>query len=304
MKEKLRLRSIDELHQLLGFKAPRHPLITFIDFSKDIPTIPSPYKIIFGFYCIVYKGEKQNHCEWKYGQNSYNTQKGELVFLAPEQALEVESSSEIKERNGWGLFFHPDILLSTHLNLDSPNYSFFSYNTNEALAIHKKEHQQMRLILNNINEEIHLLNDKHSKSIIITNLQLILNYCVRYYERQYKQNHPQNNDIVTRFEQLVKDYIYSNQLSTRGIPSVSYCAEKMNLSSNYLSDILKKETHKSTLEHIHFYLIEKAKQLLTNTNKHIRQIAFELGFEYPQHFNKLFKKHTGINPKAFRQQTL
>lgn len=297
----LHIDSIHMLHDVIGNAHTDHPLISIIDFSKIKPKKSIDTKVVVGFYCVVFKQDSK--CEWKYGRNKYDFQDGTLVFIAPGQVLEVEkSASNSKPGRGIGLFFHPDLLLGTGLNLDLPEYSYFSYEVNEALHISIQEKRILFDLLEKIENELKQNIDRHSKRLIVSNITLLLNYCIRYYDRQFITRAHSSKDIIIRFEKVLKEWFISTQLSKKGLPTVGYCAEKMHLSAGYLTDLLKKETGKSTLEHIHFFLIEKAKYLLLNSETSIKEIAFGLGFEYPQHFNKIFKKNTGMNPQAFRQK--
>ncbi|MCL3779016.1 AraC family transcriptional regulator [Prolixibacteraceae bacterium JC049] len=300
MNEILQLNTIAQAHQLLGDK-PKHPLVSVIDFSKvENPPTQLP-KIVIGFYCVIFKND--SNCEWKYGRNNYDFQEGTLVFLAPGQALELDLDQSGKAKNGWGLIFHPDLLLGTGLDLDQNEYSFFSYEVNEALHISDREKEIMEDLVDKIKNEIEANIDRHSKRLIVSSIELLLNYCVRFYDRQFITRSHKNNSFIAQFERVLKEYLNTEELVEKGLPSVTYLAEKVNLSSGYLSDLLKKETGKSAIEHIHYQLIEKAKYLLLNSNVSIKEIAFDLGFEYPQHFNKLFKKNTGVSPSVFRKSS-
>ena len=297
MNELLQIETISQIHELIGDK-PKHPLVSVIDFSKIKESPKELPRFVVGFYGIVFKNDSK--CEWKYGRNRYDFQEGTLIFIAPGQVLEVEVDGSGSEKNGWGIFFHPDLLFGTNLNPDKPEYSFFSYDVSEALHISDSEKISLFDLVNKIDIEISQNIDRHSKRLIVSNIELLLNYCIRYYDRQFITRSHKNSDIVTRFEAILKEYFNSGELLKTGIPSVSYCSDKMNLSASYLSDLLKKETGKSTIEHIHFKLIDRAKHLLLNSEDSIRMVAFDLGFEYPQHFNKLFKKYSGMSPKEFR----
>ncbi|MCT4590127.1 MAG: helix-turn-helix domain-containing protein [Carboxylicivirga sp.] len=297
MSDILHLNTIAQVHQLLGIKE-KHPLVSVIDFAKVNKVPVELPKLVIGFYCVVFKNDSQ--CQWKYGRNNYDFQEGTLVFIAPGQALELELQQSGKQKNGSALLIHPDLLLGSNLRLDSPEYSFFSYDVNEALHLSDQEKVTFFEILNQIQKEIAQNIDRHSQRLILSNIELLLNYCIRYYDRQFITRSHKFSDFISRFEKLLIDYFNSELLTDNGLPSVSFCADKLNLSPSYLSDLLKKETGKSTLEHIHLKLIDRAKYLLLNSDDSIRQIAFQLGFEYPQHFNKLFKKQTQMSPKEFR----
>lgn len=297
MKDFVHINTISDIHKLLGNK-PKHPLVTVIDFS-EIENHPEQFsKTVIGFYGIVFKNDSK--CQWKYGRNTYDFQEGTLIFIAPGQVLEVEIDKSEKKRTGWGLFFHPDLLLGANLRPDSSEYSFFSYDVNEALHISDNEKENLLELIGKIENEIAQNIDRHSQRLLVSNIELLLNYCIRYYDRQFITRSQKSTDIISQFESLLMKYFSSDDLSEKGLMTVSYCADKMNLSPSYLSDLLKKETGKSTLEHIHLKLIDSAKKLLLNSNKTIREVAFQLGFDYPQHFNKLFKKNLGMSPKEYR----
>lgn len=297
MKEIMHLDTIAQAHALVGNK-PKHPLVSVIDFSKVEDSPKELPKIVIGFYCIVFKND--SNCEWKYGRNNYDFQEGTLVFLAPGQVLELELDQTGKEKNGWGLFFHPDLLLGTSLNMNSSEFSFFSYEVNEALHISEAEKETMHDLVEKIEAEIAANIDRHSKRLIVSGIELLLNYCIRFYDRQFITRSHKNHDVISHFEKILKSYFNSEDLSEQGLPTVKSLAEKVNLSASYLSDLLKKETGKTTIEHIHFQLVEKAKYLLLNSNASVKEIAYDLGFEYPQHFNKIFKQKVGITPIQFR----
>jgi len=270
-----------------------------MDFSKIKDCPKSLPKLFIEMYCIVFKNDSK--CEWKYGRKNYDFQEGTLVFLAPGQVLEIEINENKKDNSGWALIFHPDLIRHSKLNIHSPEYSFFSYDVYEALHISEAEKLTLIESLKKIDHELSINIDKHSQRLIVSNIELLLNYCVRYYDRQFITRCASNKDLISKFEHFLNDYFNSEQLAEKGIPDVSFCAGAMNLSANYLSDLLKKETGKTTLEHIHYHLIEKAKDLLLGSECTIREIAFDLGFEYPQHFNKIFKNKTGITPSKYRQ---
>lgn len=287
------------MHKTLSYDTPMHPLVSVIDFSKITCPLKGSPKVVVGFYCIVFKNDSK--CKWKYGRNSYDFQEGTLIFLAPGQVLEVDTDDNESASNGWGLFFHPDLLLGTNLRLDSSEYSFFSYDVHEALHISDREKETLYDLVKKIETEIAQNIDRHSQRLIVSNIELLLNYCIRYYDRQFITRSSKSSDLISQFERLLKDYFNSEKLIEQGIPTVVFCAEQLNLSSSYLSDLLKKETGKSTLEHIHYKIIDKAKFLLLNSDNTVREVAFQLGFDYPQHFNKLFKKNVGMSPKEFRK---
>ncbi|MEE4000739.1 helix-turn-helix domain-containing protein [Tenacibaculum sp. FZY0031] len=236
-----------------------------------------------------------------YGRNTYDYQEGTMVFMAPNQTIKVDSSIETPNLSeNWILLFHPDLIRKSELGNKIEQYSFFNYDVHEALHISDYEKNLLNQIINNIENEYSQNIDTHSQELIISNIKMILDYCTRFYDRQFYTRTNFNKDIVAKFNAELKTY-YSSQLPLEiGIPTVKYLGEKMNISPYYLSDLLKKETGRNTIEHVHFYIIDKAKTNLLNSTKSISEIAYELGFEYPQHFAKLFKNKTGLSPTEYR----
>lgn len=295
----IKIESISQLHELIGYEKPKHPLISIIDYSKIKPIISTAdVHISTSFYSISLKDGSS--CKTKYGRQYYDFQEGSLVFLAPEQAIYIDEEHPETESNGWNLCFHPDLIYKSSLGKKINEYTFFSYSSNEALHLSDQEKQRITDIVNEIKNEFSQNIDIFSQDLIISHLELFLNYCKRYYGRQFITRAKVNKDVIIRFEEFIKSYFNSNKLKSHGLPSVKYCAREMGYSPNYLSDLLKKETGKNTQEHIHFYLIEKAKTMLLGTTKPVNIIASELGFEYPQHFSKLFKNKTGMSPVEYR----
>ncbi|MCT4613715.1 MAG: helix-turn-helix domain-containing protein [Marinifilaceae bacterium] len=296
----LTLNSISELHKILGCPKPKHPAISFIPFSKmNINPSVKTYKgAIADFYIISLKNTKG---KFKYGRNYYDFDEGSLIFTSPNQVLFPDHlADEFTEADGWSLIFHPDILYQSDLGNKIDRYKYFNYNTNEALHLSEKEKIQIMNCIDNIIEEYSQNIDKHSQSLIVSNLGLLLNYCTRFYDRQFITRAKQNTDIISGLESLLKDYFNTEKPSIQGLPSVKYCAQELNLSANYLSDLLKKETGKNTKEHIDYYLLERAKNLLLSSNLNINEIAYKLDFESPKSFSKLFKKKTGNTPSEYK----
>jgi len=303
MTKNVRLESISQFHEAIGYDKPRHPLITLIDYTKIEPKAHMyNAQIITGFYMISLKNIKDGKtCEMRYGRHYYDFREGSLIFMAPGQAF-VSSEKDFDEGDisGWALVFHPDLIRKSHLGKKMKEYTFFSYETNEALHISDQEKQKLTEIVKTIETEFGQNIDIYSQDLMVSNIELLLNYCKRFYGRQFITRSNVNKDIVSKFEEFLTSYFDSNEPGSRGLPSVKYCAEQMGYSTNYLGDLLKKETGKNTQEHIHFYLIEKAKNLLLGTEEPVNRIAYMLGFEYPQHFSKLFKNKTGISPAGYR----
>jgi AraC family transcriptional activator of pobA len=292
-----KVQTIGQLHEIAGFEKPKHPLVTVIDYSKvDVNNGPESGSFICSFYSVNFK----KHCDFIYGRQAFDHQEGTLLCTAPEQVLTFNKKKESKSTEGWGLYFHPELIRNTSLGKRINEYTFFSYSENEALHLSEQEKQTLLSIIKQMEIEYNTNIDHYSQDLIVSNIELLLNYCRRFYGRQFITRNNQNKDIVVRFEEFITDYFNSNNLRNNGIPTVRFCAEAMNLSPNYFSDLLKSETGKNTQEHIHYFLLEKAKTLLVGSDKSINEIAYELGFEYPQNFSKLFKKKVGISPTLYR----
>lgn len=296
-----RLESISQLNELFQQTAPKHPLISVVDFSKiEKHEKVEEIKLTCGFYSVMFK----NHCanKLKYGKEYYDFQEGTLMCIAPNQIITIENdaNSENADIVGWGLFFHPDLIRGTSLGNKIKEYTFFSYEVNEALHLSDKEKQTLWDCVDKLENELSENIDLHSQTLITSNIELLLNYCARYYDRQFITRKKVNTNLLTKFETLLNSYFNSNDQKYKKLPSVKYFAEHLFLSPNYLSDLLKKETGKTAQEYLHYYLIEEAKNNLLNTNDPINEIAFNLGFEYPQYFSKLFKSKTGMTPIAYR----
>lgn len=301
-----KIESISQIHAMIGYEKPKHPLITLIETSK-IPSIKTlmpvfdDVQVIMSFYSINLKNGHE--CEILYGRKHYDFQEGTLMFLAPNQIITPISEmkeTESNDLNSWILLFHPDLIRKSSLAKKMREYTFFSYDSHEALHLSEQEKQTVTNIVTTIKHEYSQNIDIYSQDVIISSLELLLNYCKRFYGRQFITRTHVNKDVVIRFEELLKNYFDSDKPESQGLPTVKYCADEMGYSPNYLSDLLKKETGKNTQEHIHFYLIEKAKTLLLGTEEPVYRIAYALGFEYPQHFSKLFKHKTGMSPAKYR----
>jgi len=292
----IEIESIADLHAMVQYSPPRHPLVSVIDhrdFYAKRPKTTDLYR--FGFYTISCKKfDGLLH----YGKSQYDFREGSLMFSAPGQVL--GASPDVTVEEGWALFFHPDLLHGTSLGKKMHEYSFFHYEVNEALHISEEEAKVIKDCVDMIAREYASAIDKHTQSVIVSNIELLLNYCNRFYDRQFYTRAKVNADVVQRFERLLKDYFRGDAPIETGIPPVSYFASRLNLSTNYLSDLLQKFTGKSTVEHIHLELVEKAKSLLWDTEHTISEIAYELGFEYPSHFAKIFKAKTGKSPSEYR----
>lgn len=293
------INSMSELREGMGLTPPVHPLITTVDFSKVDRSKRKPGEIFFrmAFYGVSCKKQKGT---MKYGRSSYDFSEGSLMFTAPHQPFAPDPKNPANE--GWGLYIHPDFLNATERGRRLAELSFFGYDTNEALHVSDQEKSTLEDCLRNIEKEIALNLDKHSHNLILSNLELFFAYCTRFYDRQFLTREHVSNDAVQKFERLLNTWFAQESLSEAGLPQVRYFAEQLNLSPNYLSDLLNKYTGKTTQEHIHLKLTDKAKALLWGTEKTVSEVAYALGFEHPSHFTKLFKSRTGQSPTEFRRQ--
>lgn len=299
MSKKIVLNSISQAHEALGLAKPLHPLVTVVR-DKDIPTSTNlqDVSIVMNLYRIVLK---YGNCgTLQYGRNAYDYEDGTLMFTAPGQVVKQEGSANLDNSDGWTLGFHPDLIRKSDLGGKIHHYTFFNYDVSEALHLSEREKAIIEGIIDTIVLEYSQNLDKHSQSLIIKNIELLLDYCLRFYDRQFYTRTNLNNDVVSNFEKLLREYYQSNKAQELGTPTVSYCGQALNLSPNYLSDLLKKETGKTTQEHIHLFIIDRAKNKLLNSTHSISEIGYDLGFEYPQHFSSLFKSKTGLSPKEYR----
>jgi AraC-like DNA-binding protein len=299
MKKIIHLQTVSDLAKLFNLGYNQHPLIAVLDFSKISEQVEEYSKISTDFYSIMFKNYCKNNI--KYGRKAIDFQDGNLICIAPNQVIEIDSEVEERaDKMGWGLFFHPDLIRSTSLNEKIKNYSFFHYEISEALHLSDKEKNILFECIQKIQTELQENIDVHSQYIIVSTVELLLNYCSRFYGRQMITRSQTNKSIISQIETILNTYFSETNVKEKVLPSVAFLAEKVNLSPSYLSDLLKKETGKNAQEHIHFYLIEEAKTYLINTDKNINEIAYSLGFEYPQYFNKLFKQKTGKTPLEYR----
>ncbi|RYU91933.1 AraC family transcriptional regulator [Mucilaginibacter terrigena] len=274
----------------------KHPLVTVVDLSKADPRQGS--QMYFGFYVVFLKDVVCG--DLVYGRNTYDYQEGTLVFMAPGQVAGVNSNGEYYQPKGYALAFHPDLIHGTPLGKHMNDYNFFGYQSNEALHLSEKEKSIILDCFAKINYELEQSVDKHSKRLIVSNIGLFLDYCVRFYDRQFITRDHVYQGVIERFEKLLNDYLVSDRPQTLGLPSVAYCANELNLSANYFGDLVKKETGKTASEYIQFKLIDVAKERIFDMDKNVSQIAYELGFKYPQHFARLFKQKVGHSPMEYR----
>lgn len=296
-----KINTISEYHRLQNLEKPRHPLISLVEYSKIID-YPKNNNVnwLHNFYSIAMK--KNLDVKMMYGQQQYDFDEGLMSFLAPNQVLNivVENETINSKRDGWLLFIHKDFIWNTPLAKTIENYDFFNYAVNEALFLSDKEEQMIDSIFQNINSEIDTNIDSYSQNIIITQVELLLNYSERFYNRQFITRKKSNHQILIRLEEILNNYYNSDKLINNGLPTVKYLANALNVSPNYLSGILKSLTGLNTRQHIQQRLIEKAKEKLSTTNLTVSEIAYDLGFNYVQSFNKLFKSKTNQSPLEFR----
>lgn len=297
-KEIIKISSISEMHQLLGFPKPKHPLISLIDTaSLNVPREAVGTKTVSNLYMI---SVKDGNCGMDYGRNSFDFEEGVMVFSAPGQVYTSRREINPGDIKGWMLYFHPDLIRKTHLGETIDDYSFFNYDVYEALHLSEAEEKTINDCIANIKNEYEQRIDNHSQRVIISNLELLLNYSLRFYERQFNTRTNQSKDIVSVFEKQLKAYYSEKKALEFGVPAIELFAQKANLSQHYFSDLIKKETGKSPKDHINEFVVEKAKNMLLSTELSISEIAFDLGFNYPHYFTRLFKSKTGKTPGAYR----
>ncbi len=290
--------SIHQLRQHLGFDEPKHPLITVIDVAKMSHGEEAiGNRLSSDMYCIALKDKS---CALDYGRNHYDFEEGVMLCTAPKQIITITRAHELGEMNGWLLYFHPDLIRNSPLGSKMDSYSFFSYEVHEALHLSKLEQDTITNCIKMMELEINQRIDNHSQNVLVSNLELLLNYCLRFYERQFNTRAPQHHDVVSQVENLLKSYYETEGMLEKGQPSVKYLAEACNLSPGYLSDLLRKETGRSTKEHINDFIIDKAKNLLLGSSDTVSGIAYQLGFNYPHYFGRLFKNKTGLTPQEYR----
>ncbi|NRB47407.1 MAG: AraC family transcriptional regulator [Saprospiraceae bacterium] len=300
MKEILRIKGIAEVHELFGFTKPKHPLVTVLPIDERMTSFDyGDVKYACNLFQISLKTGIAG--SFSYGRNAYDFQEGTLTFLKPNQTAKVEKSEVVEVGKGWTLIFHPDLIRKSELGQAIEEYSFFNYEVHEALHLSDDEKRSLTDLVKKIEEEYQKNIDKHSQEIIIANIEMILKYSNRYYDRQFYTRSNWHKDLISKFEHVVKNYYQSGKAEEMGVLSVQYCAEALAMSSNYLGDLIKMETGRSAKDHIRDYVIEKAKTKLLGANQSISEIAYSLGFEYPQSFNRLFKARTGMSPSKYRR---
>ena len=298
MEEVIKLDEIDKYNKLFGLET-RHPLVSVIDLSKATQW-PEHFKVNYGVYALYLK---DTYCgNILYGRQSYDYQDGTIVSFAPGQIAETEMLKNVQPK-AHGILFHPDLIRGTALGQEIKNYSFFSYETREALHLSEEERETVMDCLHKIEAELKHSIDKHSRRLICANIGLLLDYCMRFYERQFDTRNGVNKDIIVRFEHLLNEYFEGDAPQNQGLPSVKYFADKVFLSANYFSDMVRKQTGKTVSEYIQDKMIGLVKEQLLSTDKTTSQIAYEIGFQYPQHLSRMFKRVVGMTPNKFRLQS-
>lgn len=291
-----KINSVKELHSFMGLPSPLNPLITIIDHAETTNSRPSSnQKLLLEFYNISIKRSFKG--QLKYGKYHYDFDDGTMSFIAPNQIIGVDSDED-RNNDGWSLLFHPDLIRQYPLGKAIKNYGFFSYAVNEALHLSNEEEKTIEAIIKNIQNEINSRIDNFSQDVMVSNLELLLSYCNRFYSRQFITRKMAKNDLLTSFDTVLENY-FSNNTDLK-LPTVEKLANELNVSSSYLSDMLRNLTGQNTQQHIHNKLIEKAKEILTTTDSNVSEIAYQLGFEYPQSFSKLFKSKTNLTPIEYR----
>ncbi len=296
MEEFIKLDTVALFDRLYGVET-LHPLVSVVDASEIKQDFPANVTINYGLYALYLKEAKCG--DLRYGRQSYDYQEGTVTSFAPGQVVEIRRGANARPQ--WkGLVFHPDLIRGTSLGQDIKRYSFFSYASNEALHLSDEEKGIYRDCLGRIRTELARPADRHSRRLIVRNIELLLDYCMRFYERQFVTRSKANNDILARFEDQLDAYFQGGHPQSEGLPTVKYFADRMNLSSNYFGDLVKKETGRTAQEYIQSKLIEVAKQEILGSRRSVSEIAYRLGFQYPQHFTRVFKKGVGCTPTVYR----
>ncbi|WPU95731.1 helix-turn-helix domain-containing protein [Mucilaginibacter sabulilitoris] len=297
-----RFSTISDYHRAAGLPQPAHPLISIVRMEDiSLPIAEVPFSLVGDFYWISMK--KMQHIKFRYGQQTSDFDDGVLFFMSPGQLFGVESvehAADLKKPEGWMILIHPDFLWNTPLAKNIKQYEFFSYSVNEALYLSEKEEVMLTAIVNQIEQEYNGAIDRFSQSVIIAQLELLLTYSERFYQRQFITRKKASHELLTRLEDYLDSYFNSGTLAKHGMPSVMHIAEILNISPGYLSSLLKSLTGQNTQQHLHHKLIELAKEKLSTTSLSVSEIAYELGFEHLQSFSKLFKTKTNLSPLEFR----
>ncbi|MDB3907134.1 AraC family transcriptional regulator [Crocinitomicaceae bacterium] len=296
----IHITNLSQAHEVMGIDPPKHPLISIIHWEDLTPPKEKTLvRYMSDFYTVMLKDAD---CGLQYGRNYYDFNEGLLTFMGPKQVF--STTNENFSATGWMLAFHPDLIRTSNLGKIISNYSFFSYDVHEALHLSDKEEDILNDCISKMEFELEQNIDAHSKNLLVSNIELLLNYCNRFYERQFHTRADSHSDVVTSVERLIKDYYDEGKQLKEGTPSIQYLANKVNLSANYLSDLLKKETGRNTKEHINNFVVDRAKTILLNSEDNVSEIAYDLGFNYPHYFSRMFKKDTGMTPQKYREQNL
>ena len=297
MKEEfIQMDNVSQYNELFGLET-LHPLVNVIDLAKAT-RFPPHFTINYGIYTLFLKDIKCG--DIRYGRESYDYQEGTIVSFAPGQVAEIKTAEGVQPL-AKGIIFHPDLIKGTALGQEIKSYSFFSYSSREALHLSDEEKGIILDCLGKIKLELTHPIDKLSKRLIARNIQLLLDYCMRFYERQFTTRKATNKDVLAKFEHFLDNYFQNNQPQREGLPTVKYFADQVFLSPNYFGDLIKKETGKTAQEYIQNKIIDLAKEMLLGTAKTVSQIAYDLGFQYSQHFNRIFKKNVGYTPNEYRR---
>lgn len=297
--EPIYVRTLAEFHAIIGYEEPKHPLISVINFAESAFTVDLLKVELLNPFYVILLYNKIVDSNFSYGRKNIDINEGTLVVLRPDQIVQVYDIINKEGIDVWGIAFHPDLIRTFSVFEQVAKYNFLAYNLNEALQISVQEKEIIQGVLNNILEEYNLIDD-YSTTIWVNQIVLLFTYIERFYNRQFMTEKMECTSIIMRFEKTLKIFLSTHQIEKNGLPTVEQLAKEMNLSRNYLGNLLKKETGKSTLEHIHYEVINKAKTLLVSNDDSVAEIAFQLGFEYPQYFSRLFKKKVGITPSKYR----
>ncbi|MGD1845263.1 MAG: helix-turn-helix domain-containing protein [Salibacteraceae bacterium] len=300
MSEIVSIKSISEVHRIFGLEKPHHPLVSVLPIDDRMTNFDyRNVRYVFDFYQISLKQGFSG--SMRYGRNTYDFEEGTLTFIKPHQSIQVENQEEIKGSSGWTLLFHPDLIRTSNLGKTMEAFSFFDYDQHEALHLSDKERMIVTELVQKVKEEYQQNIDKHSQELIVANIELLLKYSERFYDQQFYTRTNLNKDFLSKFNRFLKDYYRSEAPMSEGVLTVRHCADHLHLSVNYLGDLLKAETGRSAKEHIQDYVVEHAKTQLLGTREDVSQIAYQLGYEYPQGFNKLFKARVGLSPSQYRK---
>lgn len=292
----VRINSVDDYNRLFGFET-LHPLVSVVDFSTNAKILEKS-RFLYGVYALFLKHGEQ--CVMHYGRRKYDYTDGSIVSFAPGQAVDVEMRKDVPASGAIGLLFHPDLIYGTTLGRHINEYHFFDYDSAESLHLSQREQQLYKDTLNSIQFELEQAIDKHSQTIIVDRIKLLLDYCQRFYDRQFITRHKENSDIIASFERNINEYFQSGAAKMNGMPQVGYFAEKAFLSAGYFGDLIKKETGQTAKQLIQQKIITLSKQMLLDNRYTINQVADELGFQYPQHFSRFFKQQVGMSPKEYK----